>query len=242
MCDYKLLSSKWKETVNDGLTNSEWDSYDKTIVDIVTAHNMSLKINLDWKTVKAMLWTESGGPAGKDWNRRVLQIGNAGDPGWSVVMAAVNKNSQKSEGAELILSDSDRILFKSTSIDTPGTNINAALVYLLTRLAITGYVLEYNREDTKEHEYTVGKGDNYYDLQKKLGTTVAVLEELNGKSSLRLGQKLKYRKAQMVRKITSWRSFDHSTIQTRYNGNGDTFYACKLDYVKELLAKLQRKA
>ncbi|MFO0576885.1 MAG: LysM domain-containing protein [Polyangia bacterium] len=242
MCDEKQLNKKWRETLDDGITNPDWDIYDATIKEVLAGYNGRLKRNVDWKLVKAMLWVESSGPKGIGgaWRKAVMQIGsNKNDPGWSIVKAGVTGDTAKSEGSELILSDEDKRLFKAAAIDTPSVNIRAAIVYLLTRMARTAYVEEFDPQDASEHTYTVQAGDTYSGLQKKLGTTVKVLEAMNTTKLLKPGQVLKYKKAQVVRRIVEWRTFDTATIATRYNGGGDPTYSCKLDYALKLFKQLK---
>lgn len=61
------LSKKWIETVERGTTDKRWDDYDSIIQKEVTAYSSRLGKTSgfkspNWLLIKAMLWTESGGP------------------------------------------------------------------------------------------------------------------------------------------------------------------------------------
>ena len=234
------IDPKWKDTVKQGINDAKWDKYDNIIKAEVDSYALKFKAlasKVDWLLLKAMLWTESGGPTNSAWNTRPLQIGNTGDPAFAVL-----KNG--AEGSDLIMSDDLKKSIASGSINTPEVNIKAGITYLYTRMTVTNIVSVRDLKDSKEYEYTVVAGDNLEKISKKVHTTIFELRRLNPKSSgvLKIGQKLKYIKAQMKRSIISWREFSANVVADRYNGGGDINYAAKLTYIlDEVFPKLIRK-
>lgn len=234
------IDPRWKDTINQGINDSKWDKYDnliKTEVDAYALKFTALSSKVNWLLIKAMLWTESGGPSNRAWNTRPLQIGNIGDPAYDVLKSG-------SEGSELIMSDALKRSIVSGSIDDPEVNIKAGIAYLYTRMAITNIISVRDLKDSKEYEYTVVAGDSLDKISKKVNTTISELRRLNPKSAgiIRAGQKLKYVKAQMKRSIISWREFSPSVVADRYNGGGDINYSAKLVYIlEEVFPKLIRK-
>jgi LysM repeat protein len=190
------LSQKWKDTVNGGKTDSRWDEYDAAIKKEVDRLNTQLAstpqfAKVDWLKVKAILWTESGGPDNASWKKRVMQIGNPGDPAYGVLKDA-------KEGSPLIVSAALKIELK-TGIDKPEVNIAAAIAYLYTRLATFEEKSLPDAQDTRVYDHKVVGGDTLWGIAKKVGTTVPELQTQNpsAKTMIKPGQVLKYRKASM---------------------------------------------
>lgn len=233
------ISEKWKDTVKQGINDSNWDKYDSVMKGEVSAYAVkftALANKVNWLFIKAMLWSESGGPSNKAWKTRPLQIGNTGDPAYAVLKSGA-------EGSDLIMSDALKSAIAKGSIDNPDINIKAGIAYLYTRMAVTNVVSVRDLKDTKEYEYQVVSGDSLEKISKTVGTTVFELKRLNPKASgvLKIGQKLKYVKAQMQRTIIRWRDFTADTIADRYNGGGDANYSAKLTYlIDEIFPKLVR--
>lgn len=234
------IDQKWKDTVKQGINDSKWDGYDKIIkteVDTYASKFKALEAKVDWLLIKAMLWSESGGPTNSAWNTRPLQIGNTGDPAYAVL-------KKGAEGSDLIMSDELKKSIAAGSINTPEVNIKAGIAYLYTRMAVTNIISVRDLKDSKEYEYTVVGGDSLEKIANKVHTTIFELSRLNPKSSgiLKIGQKLKYVKAKMQRSIISWREFSTDVVSERYNGGGDINYAAKLTYIlDEVFPKLVRK-
>jgi hypothetical protein len=232
------LSEKWKQTVNDGLTNKLWDEYDQLIKSEVASYNTRFEDTpgfgeLDWLIVKAMLWSESGGPKSAAWTSRPMQIGNKGDPGYSTL-----KSSK--EGADLIMSEELKIDIRTKNINDPHLNIRAGVAYLFVRMVKTDMESVLDLSDKEEHEHTVETGDSLSSIANKVGSTVEILQQMNPEATvLKLNQKIKYRKAQIQRVIKGWREFSYGNISQRYNV-GDPDYAEKLKYVMSLFEKLKR--
>jgi len=234
------LLQKWKDTVNDAVSNSAWDEYDQLITDEIAEYNKRLKDtpdfeSVDWHLVKAMLWVESGGPSNAAWKRRAMQIGNKGDPGYRVL-------SHKGEGSHLVMASQLWNDIKDPKqIDDPKINIRAGIAYLFTRMATFEDRSVDDASDTKIHEHTVAPGESLWSIAKRHKTTVASLEEHNPEKTkvIRPKQVLKYRKARIEMVITGWRPFRTVTIAQRYNV-GDPDYAGKLDYCVGLFRTLKR--
>lgn len=233
------IEPKWKETIKQGLNDPKWDKYDSVIKTEVDAYALKFKplaSKVNWLLIKAMLWSESGGPSNKAWDTRPLQIGNTGDPAYAIL-----KNAE--EGSELIMSETLKSSIASGSINKPDLNIKAGIAYLYTRMAVTNIISIRDLKDSKEYEHKVVAGDNLEKISKKVGTTISELRRLNPKSSgtLKIGQTLKYVKATMQRSIIGWREFTADTIADRYNGGGDANYSAKLTYIiTEIFPKLVR--
>ena len=161
-----------------------------------------------------------------------MQIGNAGDPGYRVLL-----NGE--EGTNLIMSEVMKIDIRG-DINEPNRNVRAGIAYVLTRMVLTEVRSVDNSSDKALREYVVVAGDSLDSIASKTGTTVPSLQQLNpGTTVLRIGQKSSYRKASWQRVITGWRPFVSSVIAQRYNV-GDPSYGSKLGYVLELFKKLKR--
>ncbi|HEX8886193.1 MAG TPA: hypothetical protein VF797_17035 [Noviherbaspirillum sp.] len=83
------------------MSDRRWHAYDCDIQAAVSRFNRHLTgtpnyFSLDWRLVKAMVWTESGGPSNRAWTTRPIQIGNPGDPGLRALFS-------DKEGGSLIL-------------------------------------------------------------------------------------------------------------------------------------------
>lgn len=225
------ISEKWKDTLKRAIKDNRWDFYDTTLTTEVAAYETkfsALSNKVNWRLLQAMLWTESGGPDNPAWKTRPLQIGNAGDPAYSVLKSA-------GEGSDLIMSQTLANAIKTQSIDDPTLNIQAGIAYLYTRLATSAIISVRDLKDPKVYSYVVVAGDSLAKIAGKVGTTVEELRRLNPKASgvIKPKMELKYVKASMQRSITGWRTFDAKTVADRYNGGGDPEYANKLTYILE---------
>ena len=235
------LSQPWKNTVNQGITDPRWDEYDSPIKKEVDRLNVQLAFTpqffkLDWLSVKAMLWIESGGPDNSSWKERVMQIGNAGDPAYAVLQGG-------KEGSLLIMDAALQKDIKLAGIKKPDVNIRAAIAYLYTRLAKFEEKSLPDAKDARVYDYKVAAGDSLWAIAKKVGTTVKELETRNpgSKSMIKAGQILKYRKAKTGLAIVGWRAATTSEIASRYNGGGDPDYAEKLNYeLTDVFPKIKR--
>jgi LysM repeat protein len=233
------LSRGWTNTVDNGVANASWDAYVATIQTEVQVYNTRFAGSgytaVDWKLCKAILWVESGGPTSPAWTKRVMQIGNPGDPAYGTLKGGGSTVS-------LIVSTSLASDLQHKSIDDPQLNIRAAIAFLFLRMAQFEDKSVIDPAETADHTYTVVPGDNLSAIGRKVGTTVEVLKAMNpgADKMIKPGQVLKYRKAAVRTVIVGWRAFNTANIAQRYNGNGDPNYAEKLNYVLDLFTKLKR--
>lgn len=227
--------AKWKATLDKATSDAKWNDYDCEIRTAVGEFNTHLAgsagyLPLDWRLVKAMLWTETGAER-KEWKTKPMQIGVPGDPGLASLLSGT-------EGGELILPPLWKSRLSAVSAQTiPSQNIRAGIGYLLMRMANFGYK-SVPAADTKTYEVIVKAGDNLDKIAKAQGTTIELLKKLNPAANvLRPGQVLKFQKASIQRVITGWRIISTASIALRYNGGGDPNYAKKLDYALSLVQK-----
>ncbi len=223
------ISKQFKDTMQATAKDPKANEYDAIIKEDVAEYNHRLAntpgyATVDWRWFKAVLWIESGGPTSAAWKSRPMQIGNPGDPGYSIL-------KKGTEGADIILSDDLKGTLKSGSISQPKLSV----AYIFVRLANTEIASVTDTQDAAIHEYVVVAGDSFDKIAGKVGTTIEVLKQLN--PSLKVihpKDKVQYRKAKMQRQITGWRLLTAATLASRYNV-GDSSYAEKLNYVKALL-------
>lgn len=226
----------WQATIDGALTDARWNDYDCDIQRTVAQFNRHLLgtasyISLDWKLIKAMVWTESGGPNNRAWRDNPIQIGNPGDPGLVALFSG-------REGGMLVIPPElkGRLNIGSARV-SPQMNIAAGIAYLLMRLAKfdVGDVLD--ERDKKLYEIVVKAGDTFEKIARTNGTTTATLTRSNpGAALLRPGQVLKYQKASTQKIIVRWDVPLTSTIARRYNV-GDPDYAKKLEYCLSVMGQ-----
>jgi LysM repeat protein len=232
------LDPKWKQTVDDGISNKAWDEYDTLIQTEVTNYNQQLGgtpgfFPINWMVFKAMVWVETGGPSNSAWKTRPMQIGNPGDPGYAVL-------KDGKEAAPLIMSSQLKQDIKAGDINQPQLNIRAGIAYALIRLVTSDMKSVDDPKDTTVREYTVVSGDSLSRIAQNNGSTVESLQKLNPTAHvLKPGQTLKIRKASIQRVITGWSAVTTANLATRYN-SWDPDYKEKLDYVVSLFPNLKR--
>lgn len=220
---------KWKDGIDKA--NSEWDSYDPIIREVVGDYNRHLHgtsgfRELDWRIVKAMAWTETGAQ-NPEWKKRPIQIGVPRDLGLSALLGG-------NEGGDLIMPAFYRLVGSEVQ-NFPRENIKAGVGYMLMRMANYGFASVPGRGATV-FDVTVRTGDTLERIAKAQGSTVAAMTMLNpGVQTLRPGQTLKCQKASIRKVITGWNTIDHHAIATRYNGGGDSRYAQKLEYAMQAI-------
>ncbi len=235
---HKTPFEKWKDTIDGALTSTAWDEYDCDIMRIANEFNRHLASTqgfktLDWKLVKAMVWTETGGPSDPSWKSRPMQIGNPGDPGLRALFAI------QGGGALIIPPTLKQSLTRASAIATPVMNIRAGAAYLLMRFANFGYTTVI--EGPVSH-YVVRPGDSFDKIAKIDHSTVPTLQHLNpGIQTLHPKQVIEVQKASLVKIITGWRPITTTTIAHRYNV-GDTDYAKKLEYCLSVMNQAKRDA
>ncbi|BAP56762.1 peptidoglycan-binding lysin domain protein [Thioploca ingrica] len=223
------ISQKWQNTVNQGMTDGRWDEYDDLIKKEVDTYNNRLVTTpnfarINWLYIKAILWTESGGPDNPSWKTQPMQIGNPGDPAYRVLQ-------QGKEGANKIM-DSN-LPNQLTNINDPKINIKASIAYLFTRMAKLKNESILDDRDQNIYQYEVKRGDTLESIAKKNGTTIDELKSYNNlvSDNISPAQILKYRKAKIDLIIADWRNFNVIVIAQRYNGGGDPSYSDKLKYL-----------
>jgi hypothetical protein len=226
----------WQTTIEGALTDPRWHDYDCDIQRVVSQFNRHLSgtagfIPLDWKLIKAMVWTESGGPNNRAWRDNPIQIGNPGDPGLAALFS-------KNEGGTLVIPFElqSKLTIGSARI-SPQMNISAGVAYLLMRLAKFGFATVADERDKWTYDVLVKPGDTLEKIAKSSGTTVDTLKQCNGGAIvLRPGQSLKYQKSSVQKIITRWTPASPTSIARLYNV-GDPAYARKLTYCLSVMLK-----
>jgi hypothetical protein len=210
--------------------------YDIEIKTAVSEFNQHLKSTpgykqLDWRLIKAMLWTESGASS-SEWQTKPMQIGVPGDPGLASFLS--NK-----EGGELILPRKwQGRLTIGTVRSMPSHNIRAGIGYLLMRMAYFEFQSVVAPGEKTIQQVTIKHGDSLAMIAKAQGSTPEILRKLNPTANmLRPGQVLRFQSGSVQRVITGWRQISTEKIAQRYNGGGDPDYAKKLDYAFSLISK-----
>jgi hypothetical protein len=222
---------QWKDTIDGAKSDKRWNQYDAEIQSAVREFNSYLQktpgyILLDWHTIKAMVWTESGGPDNpqKAWVKRPMQIGNDRDPGLDDLLS-------KNGNGDLIMPPKIKSRFNKLNVTTdPLLNIQAGIAYLLTRFARYDLENVVDASNSRIDDYTVQAGDSLYNIANREGTTVEELKKLNHNMDvLKPGEVLHFQKAAIKKVIIGWRTITTSAIAHLYNV-GDPLYAQKLDY------------
>ncbi len=231
--DYEL----WQATINTSKTDPRWHGYDAEIAMAIGEFRSHLGtsagyVGPSFDLIKAMVWTESGGPTKSAWNARLMQIGNPGDPGFGDLIAG-------NKGGELILPPTLKSTLTATTVNQPKQNLRAGIAYLLMRAATYETISIFDARDTKKYEYVIKAGDSLDKITQIKGgkqvipTTITALKALNPGATalLRPGQTLVYKKASMQKVIKSWRTINVKFAADYYNtAEGDPRYADKLNY------------
>jgi hypothetical protein len=230
----------WQATIDGALTDTRWHDYDCDIQRMVSQFNRHLAgtagyVPLDWKFIKAMVWTESGGPDSRAWRDNPIQIGNPGDPGLTSLFS-------RNEGGELVIPPElqARLTIASTRT-SPQMNIGAGVAYLLMRHAAYGFATVLDERDKASYDVVVKAGDTLEKIARSNGTTVDTLKKCNSKTSaLHPGQSLKYQKASIQKIITRWSAINPTSIARLYNV-GDPAYAKKVTYCLSVMQKAKQQ-
>lgn len=223
----------WADGINAAAGNSDWDSWDCEIKQALSEYNQHLQgvagyVPPDWRFIKSMLWVESGA-AHAQWKIKPMQIGVIGDPGLAAFLS-------DDEGGELILPPLWKgRLTQQTARTNPTHNIRAGIGYLLMRMAYFGHQEELSADPTY-YEGEVAKGGSLSQVASDYGTTVDELRRSNPRmGTLQPGQKLRFRKASIKKVITGWRALTSQLALTRYNGEGDSNYARKIEHAMTIV-------
>ncbi|MBJ9848103.1 LysM peptidoglycan-binding domain-containing protein [Citrobacter sp. Cpo044] len=246
---------EWKSGREKAIGNPDWYIYDNTIRKLVSEINQHLSMSkniekykpLDWKLIKAMIWTETGATS-TEWKTKPMQIGKIGDNGILKVTVPARPRKYKI----ITPKNWDKYLKNKSDMikNNPEYNIRAGIVFLMIKMSETEKdKTVYDNE--KEDIYEVVKGDlGYSSIAKKIGTTQNVLTTLNGVKVIHPGDKLKYKKAHLEQYIQGWKLFTPKNIQIQYNGDrkratvskpGDINYADKFKYVYSLIVSDENK-
>jgi Zn-dependent peptidase ImmA (M78 family) len=246
---------EWKAGREKAIGNHDWYIYDNTIRKLVSEINQHLSMSknieqykpLDWKLIKAMIWTETGATS-PAWKTRTMQIGNIRDKG--ILEVTVPARPRKYN--IIVPKDWDKYLKNKSDMikSNPEYNIRAGIALLMIKMSET----EKDKtvyDDEKEYIYEVVKGDlGYSSIAKKIGTTQGVLTTLNGIKAIHPGDKLKYKKSHLEQYIPGWKLLTPQNIQIQYNGDpkratasepGDINYADKVEYVYGLIVADENK-
>jgi hypothetical protein len=228
------LDEGWKRGVDGAPKDPRWHQHDCVIQQVVQTYNQHLRNTpgykpLDWKFIKAMAWTETGG-ANEHWKNNLMQIGNSTDPG---LRAFLNGT----EGGDLILLPEWKgQISASSAVKKTEHNIVVAVGYLLMRAA------NFNHQsvvsDDNIYETKVKPGDSLEKIAKAVGSTKEVMTRLNPTSKLSIGQTVKYQKASTQRLITGWKRISSDTVHGLYNGNKKP--GMKEDYTMKIKYALNR--
>ena len=225
--------NEWAAGLARAVDDSKWNFWDCETQVAVGEYNKYLGgtpgyVPLDWRLIKAMLWTETGANNAQ-WTTKPLQIGVPGDPGLSSLLGG-------KEGGELILLPEWKARLTANAVKTiPEYNLRAGIGYLLMRLSNSDYrtVVEDGAPITK---VTVRSGDSLERIAKAQGSTTDLMKKLNPAAAvLRPGQVLQVQKASVQRGIVGWKEISTQNIADLYNGGGDSNYARKLDYALGLI-------
>lgn len=246
---------EWKAGREKAIGNPDWYIYDNTIRKLVSEINQHLSTSkniekykpLDWKLIKAMIWTETGATVAA-WKTRPIQIGNTGDEGIKEVVIPARPRKYNI----IIPKTWNTYLINKTDLirSNPEYNIRAGIALLMIKMSET----EKDKtvyDDEKEYTYEVVNGDRgYSSIAKKIGTTQGVLTTLNGVKVIHPGNKLKYKKAHIEQCIPGWLLFTPENIQKQYNidptkaqpgHRGDHTYADKIRFTYDLIVADERK-
>jgi hypothetical protein len=234
--EVKTGFERWQDGLARTVGDDSWNVYDCEIRMAVGEYNSHLQNTtsyrlLDWRLIKAMVWTETGA-AHAEWKTKPMQIGVSGDPGLAAFLSG-------KEGSELILPSGwqERITAGSAR-SIPAHNIRAGIGYLLMRMATFEYKSVVVGDPNSVQEVTVRAGDSLEKIAKANGSTPDIVKRLNPDAEiLRVGAVIKYQAGTVQRVITGWRPITTTTVAQRYNGGGDIYYARKLDYSLGLIKK-----
>ncbi|MFO0587538.1 MAG: hypothetical protein U0441_08365 [Polyangiaceae bacterium] len=231
------LNKGWTNTIDAGLTDPSARKYDTTVSSFVNEYNARLEktpdyVLADYKLIRAMMWVESGGPKGSQWNGRVMQIGNNGDPGYDAL-----RNHEGAVPLVVAPATLKRLAeAKPGDINDPFFNIEVGIAYVWTRLCKTdvGTIVD----DATDRTHTVApKGEIASRLAHSEGTTLQDLQQSNpgvNLNALKGGSVLHFHKSHNGRRIKSWMAFTAENIARTYNV-GDPAYADKLRYVMSVI-------
>lgn len=219
--------------------DATWNEYDETIKRDVAFYNKKFSgtpgfVPLDWRYVKAMLWTEvKAGPKGNptQWTTYPMQIGRfADDKGYVTV-----RDAKTDEGADFVVENELKQQVQDKNNVFGQLNVRAGIAYLYIRAI--GSIRSDDKTEGLLESYVVTGEDKkgFSGIAQKLGTTVGNLEKNNPDlkpNKLLPGTALKYQKATSVRNISGWK--DWMTAILNYN-IGDPDYRSKVEKAYQII-------
>ena len=197
---------------------------------------------LDWRWVKAMVWTEVlAGPneSKSQWQKLPMQIGvvkgGVTDPGYGVV-----RDAGQDEGADLVVEDELKQKVQNRANVVGHLNVRTGIAYLFIR-----YIDGIGADDDKItnstlQTYTIQSGDKISKLISKgiiKTTQVNIIKNTPGLTKenigdLEPGQVIKYQEAEARRKITKWKDWMEAI---RLYNNKDLEYIPKVKRAYQII-------
>ena len=244
------LDKGWKRTVKDAVGNREWDKFDSVIKSEV--HFIERKLNtykhegarpsVDWKFIKALMWTESGGPKNKNdgWTKRPMQIGNPED-GRNSGLYTVKRGD---ECSRLIIAEDLKIALSAERHNEPEINVRTGIIYFYVMLIKSCKKLsERDPKDKKVYTYIMKQGDILRSIAISQGTTVEILikdNNIGGPSSVASWSEASFPKRSLcaIHKIGTIMMFGKRpgaiTKERRFSKKGgDDNYISKISFIIE---------
>ena len=208
------------------LEDKRWNEYDETIKNEVAFYNRKFNgksgfIPLDWRWVKAMLWTEVlAGPneSKGQWQQLPMQIGvikgGVTDPGYAVV-----RDAKQDEGADLVVEDELKQKIQNRADVIGHLNVRTGIAYLFIRAAIEVGAYPDKIDDPQILTDIVGAKEGLDAVAVRLKTTtdniIQNTQGLTKQTILHAGDSIKYQKSHSVRGILRWDDWD--TAVKNYN-------------------------
>jgi LysM repeat protein len=223
-------SSTIRTLAQNRLWDSRWSQYDDIIKKEVDYYNKLFQQKypqgfhpLDWRRVKAMLWTEVEGPDVRDPADWYV---------WPMRMGKKKADRAAMDAIKFGKENTYRYVPKELSNElkhqrmTGELNVRAGIAYLYDR-GIESWQTEI--DDPTVHTYQLRPGETIEAIAKPLGTTVAELMQQNGVNkktarTLRAGQVLKFR---LAHEVPRWRDWPETS--KLYNATGDPQYSNKVE-------------
>jgi uncharacterized Zn-binding protein involved in type VI secretion len=233
----------------------EWDVYDEEIKKAVDEVNARFKKTpgykaLNWKLVKAILWTEvRGGPTTDGWKNRPMQMGNEfggkRDPGWlylseTLTGKLLKKDPNYKDKVRVIAPADLKTQMDQFGKDDPATNIRAGVYWLAYKIARVEQVSV--DDSTEVITYYLKPGQNPDSVKESLGTTAEAIRHDNPGWNPNSLTSFNYHKAHPEWKVTGWRLTPDKTKDPWedavriYNGGGDVDY---MDHFHGFLEELE---
>ncbi len=216
----------WKQGIKHEHTKPGWDMHDSAIRGAVSSFQQfngmkSGYVGPTWQLIKAMIWTEGGGPRYQDeWTLRPMQIGKQGDLG---IVDVVTK-----PGIGVVTPPEIRRNFQMAAIRSNASlNIQAGLVLLHLKLSFLGHR---QKSEPPAERLTLGIGD-VWDGARNAG------DALHGRVDRHaIRSHARQTSVPLVSEpyVMAWLPFHPIVLYQRYNV-GDAAYARKLECCMELM-------